>query len=133
MVGYYYNTHARVTFKNPLSNKAPDNETRLFNQRIQNHTQVPTLTSHYLMYRDNQSMSTLRMAKPHPESREGKPSQSQRPFLTPPTSQIHSPEDPYQLQNKNEIITRNNMTNAEGDHIYEILLTLLYGQQDLHK
>ena len=25
--GYYYNTHARVTFENPLSNQAPDDET----------------------------------------------------------------------------------------------------------
>ena len=50
----------------------------------------------------------------------------------PPNSQINLQEDPYQLQNKNDIITRTNMTNPD-DHFKESLLTLLNGQQDLQK
>ena len=133
MAGYYYNTNTRATFKNTLSKQAQDDEVRLLNQRIQNHTQGPPLTNHYLTYRDDQSASTPRMAKPYPESREGKSNQSQRPFLTPPTSQIHSQGDPCQIQNENEIMATNNITNPEEDHFNESLLTLLNGQQDLQK
>ena len=75
VAGYYYNIHARVTFKNPPSKQGPEDETSLLNQRIWNHTQAPPLTNHYSISRDNQSMSTPRMAKPHSESREGKPNQ----------------------------------------------------------
>ena len=131
MAEYYYNTHTRITFKNPSSNQAPDDETHLLNQRIQNYTQISTLTKHYLAYRDNQRALTHRMAKPHEESREGKPNQSQIPLLTPPTSQIYLQEDPYHLQNGNDIMTRTNITNPEEDHFNESLLTLLNGQQDL--
>ena len=54
VAGYYYNTHTRVTFKHPSSNQAPDDETNLLNQIIQNYTQVPPFTNHCLKYRDNQ-------------------------------------------------------------------------------
>ena len=73
------------------------------------------------------------MIKPHLKSREGKPSQSQTPLLTHPTSQISLHKDPYQLQNDNGIMTRTNMTNQEEDHFNDLLLTLLNGQQDLQK
>ena len=36
-------------------------------------------------------------------------------LLTHPISQINSQEDPYQLQNEKEIMTRTNMTNSEED------------------
>ena len=71
------------------------------------------------------------MAKPHSEHREGKPNQPQRPFLTPPTSHIHLQDEAYQLQNENEIMTRNNIPNPDEDHFN--ILTLLNGQQDIHR
>ena len=40
VAGYYYNTHAKVTFENPPSNQALEDETSLLNQGIQNHSQV---------------------------------------------------------------------------------------------
>ena len=39
--GYYYNTHARVVFKDPLTEQALEDETSLLNQRIQNFDQAP--------------------------------------------------------------------------------------------
>ena len=120
-------------FENPSSNQAHNDETSLLNQRIQNHTQVLPLTNHYLTYGDNQSASIPRMAKHHSESRELKPNQSHIPLLIPPTFQIHSQEDSYQLQNENEIVTRNNITTPEEDCFNESLLTLLNGQKDLQK
>ena len=91
------------------------------------------LSNHYQTYRDNQSVSTPRMAKPHSESRKGKSNQPQRHFRTPPTSRIHSQEDPYHLQNENKIITRNSITNPGKDHFNNSLLMLLSDQQDLQK
>ena len=34
VAGYYYNTHTRVAFKDPLPNQALEDETGLLNQRI---------------------------------------------------------------------------------------------------
>ena len=104
MAGYYYSTNARVTFENPLSCLASDDETGLLNQRIQNHIQVPPLTNHYSTYRDNQCTSTPRMAKPHSESREGNP-------------------------NQNEIMTKKDRTNPEEDDFNKSFLPLLNDQQ----
>ena len=71
------------------------------------------------------------MAKPHSECREGNPNQLQIPLLAPQTSQFLSQADPYQLQNKNEIMTRINI--LEENCFNESLLTLLNGQQDVKK
>ena len=73
------------------------------------------------------------MAKPYSENREVKPNLSHIPLLTHPTSQIYLQEDPYQLQNENEFMTKTNMTNPEEDHFNESLITLLSDQQDLQK
>ena len=73
------------------------------------------------------------MAKPNIESREGRPNQFQISSITLQISHIYRQEDPYQIRNKNENITRNNMTNIEEDHFNELLLTLLNGMQDLQK
>ena len=71
VAGHYYNIHAKVTFENLPCNQALD-KTSLLNQRIQNRSQVPPLTNHYLAYRETPSALAPRMAKPHLESREGK-------------------------------------------------------------
>ena len=73
------------------------------------------------------------MMKSHPESSEGRPSISQMAHLTHPAFLIQLQDDPYQLQNENEIMTKRDMTNSEEDHLNESLITLLNGQQDLQK
>ena len=80
-----------------------------------------------MTYKDNQSASTPRVATPYLENRE------RNPISLKYTSQIYLHKDPYQLQNKNEIMTRTNMRNPEEDHFNESLLTLLNRQQDLQK
>ena len=37
VAGYYYNTHARVAFKDQIINQALEDETNLLNQKIQNY------------------------------------------------------------------------------------------------
>ena len=52
--------------------------------------------------------------------------------LAHPASDIYLQEDPFQLQDKNEIMTKTNITNTE-DHFNESLLTLPNSQQDFLK
>ena len=52
--------------------------------------------------------------------------------LASPTPKIYLPDHPYELQ-KEKLRPMENLTNPDEDHFNESLLTLLNGQQDLHK
>ena len=122
--GYYYNTHARVTFENPSSFQAPDDERSLLNQRFWNYMHVWLLTNHNVTWIDKQGTSIPRMAKTSFKNKEEKLHQLQIPLLTHLTYQINLQEDACQLQNENEIMTKTNMTNHEegcfNESIYNI-------------
>ena len=65
VAGYYYNTHARVAFKDQLTNQVLEDETSLLNQMIQNYDQISPSTPKYHTSRENQSASVPRMNKSH--------------------------------------------------------------------
>ena len=65
VAGYYYNACARVSYEDPLTNQALEDETGLLNWRIQNYDQVPPPIPQYPTYRNNQSASKPRMTRSH--------------------------------------------------------------------
>ena len=69
------------------------------------------------------------MTKYHHKNSEERPNISQLPHLTHPTSQIELQDDPYQLHDDNEIMTKSNITNSEENHFNKLLITLLNGQK----
>ena len=67
MVGYYYNTQAKVTFEDPLNTQTLADQKSLLNQRIRENTQVTTLDYQDQTHRNSQGTSTPRFTKYYPE------------------------------------------------------------------